>query len=274
MEAADGVLHRLNFFGSVNARNSAIGYHYNAVGGFEHFVVVRRGDNRHAAFFVQAFEQFDDFLTGFLVEVSGRFVGQNNRRAVGQSARNRHALLLSARKLAGFVVHAVAESDGFEQFLALFPSAHRARARENHRQRDVFQRRHDGNQVESLENVADFAAAQPRQFKRIELRDVHFVDENRAFGGLVEAADHVEKRRFARTRRSHDGNIFAALDVEIDAAQRVNRMAADFIDALDTAHAHDIFLTAVFCFVWCAFGGAAGPLLVSVLLIVEILGCV
>ena len=73
-------------------------------------------------------------------------------------------------------------------------------AGEDHRQHDVLQRGHHRDQVERLKDVADLAAAHPRQLVAVELGDIDFVDVDLALGGLVEPADHVEQRALARAR--------------------------------------------------------------------------
>jgi quercetin dioxygenase-like cupin family protein len=45
----------------------------------------------------------------------------------------------------------------------------------------------------------------------------------------VQAADQIHQRRFSRARRTHDRDIFAALDFNIDAAQRVHLLRAHFV---------------------------------------------
>ena len=46
---------------------------------------------------MQTFQEFEDHLAGPEVEISGRFVGQQDRGLPDQGARQYHALLLSTR---------------------------------------------------------------------------------------------------------------------------------------------------------------------------------
>src|SRR5262249_21362568 len=55
--------------------------------------LVRNQHHGDSALFVQALEDAHHFDAGFRVEVSGRLVGQQNRRVVDQRARDRDALL-------------------------------------------------------------------------------------------------------------------------------------------------------------------------------------
>lgn len=54
-----------------------------------------------------------------------------------------------------------------------------------------------------------------------ELVDPHVLEHVGARGRCVEAAEDVERRRFARAARSHDGDEFALVDGKVDAAQRL-----------------------------------------------------
>ena len=72
------------------------------------------------AFVVQTLKERHDFVAGSGVEVAGRFIGEQNRRAVHQSASDRHALALTAGKLIGLVVHAVFQIDLRQSGLRLF----------------------------------------------------------------------------------------------------------------------------------------------------------
>ena len=74
--------------------------------------LVMRGDQRGAAFAADEAEEFgEDLVRGRLVEVARRFVGQHQRRAVGERARDRDALLLAARQFGGAMVEPLAEPE-------------------------------------------------------------------------------------------------------------------------------------------------------------------
>ncbi|MMZ67252.1 hypothetical protein D1872_298150 [compost metagenome] len=60
--------------------------------------------------------QLDDILAVSCIEISRRFVGQNDLRLRRQSPADRHPLLLSARELAGQVMPAFGEPQQVEKF--------------------------------------------------------------------------------------------------------------------------------------------------------------
>ena len=78
-------------------------------------------NQRGAALGVAGEQQIDDLPAGGLVEIAGRLVGDQDRRAGRQRAGERHALLLAARQL-GRIMAAAARQ-------ARPPQARRARAR-------------------------------------------------------------------------------------------------------------------------------------------------
>src|SRR5438093_9684487 len=107
-------------FGDAPARNRLVGSHLTvakrhgprAVLRDVHFV--RDEHYRDAPLLVQALEDAHHFDAGFRVEVSGRLVGQQNRRAVDERARDGDALLLTARQLIRMVIRPVAQTDELE----------------------------------------------------------------------------------------------------------------------------------------------------------------
>ena len=76
-----------------------------------------------------------------------------------------------------------------------------------------------GKQVETLENEADFAAAEFGARGVAQLREIIAVDQDFAARRLRQAADDIEEGRFAAARRAHDSHGFSGQDFEIHAAQ-------------------------------------------------------
>ena len=65
-------------------------------------------------------------------------------------------------------------------------------------------------QIEELEDEADFLAAQAREPGLVEPMDRLAVEVNFAAGQDVEPAEHMQQRAFAAAARPHDGDEFAA----------------------------------------------------------------
>ena len=61
-------------------------------------------------------EETEDFTPGFCVQVTGRFVSNNQFGPVGQGTRNRHTLLLTTGKFIRPVIDPFGQADEFETF--------------------------------------------------------------------------------------------------------------------------------------------------------------
>ena len=111
----------------------------------------------------QALEEAHDVLGRRRVEVARRLVGQQDRGAVDERARDGHALPLPARELVGPVRHAVAQPDRAERLgrprAALGPRD----ARVDERQLDVLEAVLARQQVERLEDEPDLPVADVRE---------------------------------------------------------------------------------------------------------------
>ena len=110
------------------------------------------------------------------------------------------------------------------------------------RQLDVFKHREIADQVEALEDETDLAIADAGALRVIELRHRLTVEREAAFGRGIEQAENREQRGLAATRRSGDRNVFALLDVEMNAGERVR---LDFVGEEDLGDAFEFDETVV-----------------------------
>ena len=130
------------------------------------------------------------------IEIAGRLVGEDQRRIVGQRARDRNALLLAARELRRIVMAAIVQPDFVEQRL-------RARRRiapagDLHRHLDVFDRGQRRHEMKELEDEADLLAAQPRQRVFIQPRDFLAADRDRAARRRIQTGDQIRAASICR----------------------------------------------------------------------------
>ncbi len=116
-------------------------------------------------------EQRHDLDAGLGVEVAGRFVGQDDGGPVDQGAGDGDALALTAGELVGLVVHACFQADVGEDFFGALDAFGRGGAVVDQRQLDVVQRGGAGQQIEGLEDEADFLVADAGQFVVVEFAD-------------------------------------------------------------------------------------------------------
>ena len=154
------------------------------------------------ALVVQFLEHAHDFDAGLAVEVAGRLVGEQQRRLVHQRAGDGDALLLAAGKLVGMMVGALAEADQFERVHGAFVLLVRldAVAVVKHRHFDIFQRRGARQQVETLENKADFFVADIRQRVAVERGNVNAIQQIMAAASDGPARRSCSSACFCRSR--------------------------------------------------------------------------
>ena len=162
-------------------------------------------------------------------------VGQQDGGVVGHGARNGHALLLPAGKLAGRMARAVAHFHHIQQRAGALCARSAAHAVVHHGQRHVLQRAGAGHQVERLEYKSDLPAADAGELLVAQCAYVHAVQHIGAFRGAVQRADDVHQRGFARTGRAHDGHKFAFAHRQVNAVQHLQFLARADGEPLDDA---------------------------------------
>ena len=116
-------------------------------------------------------QQLENLDAGAEVQLARGLVGQQDRIAGGDGARDRDALLLAPGQLVREVLEAIAEPDAFER-----RGRHSARvavaAGHVHAELDVLERGQRREEVERLEDEADAVAAEAKQLLARGLRDV------------------------------------------------------------------------------------------------------
>src|SRR5689334_24897950 len=84
-------------------RYSAVAQGNHSGGAFGYMRVVRYYQHRRAQPLMEVADQREDFGAGVRVQISGWFIGQQNRRVDGEGASDRHALPFAAREFVGEV---------------------------------------------------------------------------------------------------------------------------------------------------------------------------
>ena len=179
--------------------------------------VVRDEDERGAALAPEVDEDVEDRGAGRAVEVSRRLVGEEERRAGSEGARERDPLLLAAGELRRVVVAALPEADGREEVRRALAGVGVARQLE--RQEDVLPGRHVGEELVRLEDEADLPPPEEREVVLGHGVDRSPVEEDLAARGAVEAGHEAEERRLAAARRAQDGGELARADAEVDVVE-------------------------------------------------------
>ena len=107
------------------------------------------------------------------------------------------------------------------------------------RQLDVLERRLPRQQLEALEDEADLLVADVGQFVGAHAADQLAAQAVLAGGRAVQAAKRVHQRALAGARAAHDRHHLVGHDVQVHAAQRVDRLHADAVDLGDAAELDD-----------------------------------
>src|SRR5438876_7678489 len=97
----------------------AVAHHYVAFRISGDVLLVRDHDDRDAAL-VELLKNRHDLDAGSAVEITGRFIRQQDLRIIDQRARNRDPLLLTAGKLTWKMVLATREPDRFKHAIRFF----------------------------------------------------------------------------------------------------------------------------------------------------------
>ena len=100
-------------------------------------------------------EEVENAAAGGGVEFTGRLVGQDQRRPIGQRAGDRDPLHLPARELGGPVVGPIPEPDVAQQLVRPGPPFDLRDSSLRHRQLDILLGREHRQQVKALEHEAD-----------------------------------------------------------------------------------------------------------------------
>ena len=150
-----------------------------------------------------AHEQIDDLPAGGAVEIAGRLVGEQDRRIVGERARDRDALLLAARELRRIVMPAVRQPDVREQRRGRAPARRARRRSPSARGRSrAPSATGAGGRTERRCRLSRRAAR--ASASSLDRRDVDAVEQDAARRRRVEPRDEAEQRGLAAARRPGD----------------------------------------------------------------------
>lgn len=182
-------------------------------------IIVRHQHQRGAPLAIQVEQQVNDARASGTVEIAGGLVGEQDRRCHGKSAGDRHALLLSARKLARVMRKPLTQAHAVEKFSRL---AERIRKTgELQREHYIFERGQAGQQLETLEHKTDAPGAYPCTAILIQPVKAFTGEGDLSLCGCVEPGQQAKQRRLSRARDADDGNALAGLDLEIHTRQDV-----------------------------------------------------
>lgn len=151
------------------------------------------------------------------IKVARRFIRHHDRRIHHECPCQRNALLLTAGKLNGIVIHALPQANGFQKF-----SRFRQAVPFNvqfERQQDIFQGGQGRDQLVRLEDEADLASAHGGQLCLGQVVDRRAIKPDFAFAGCVQPGQQPQQRALTAAAGAHNGNKLACRDAERDPLQ-------------------------------------------------------
>jgi hypothetical protein len=171
-------------------------------------LVVRHVDERDADLGLDALQLDLHLLAQLEVERAERLVEEEDPRVVDERPRQGNPLLLAAGELVRLAVLVAGELDEVEHLADATPHLVVRDLPPAQSEGDVLVDGEVREQRVVLEDGVDVA------LERREIGDVGLAEEDRAGAGLLEAADHPQRRRLAAARRPEKREELAPLDRE------------------------------------------------------------
>ena len=144
------------------------------------------------------------------VEVAQRLVHEERLGLTHDRAPHRHALALAAGQVRGASVEVLGEFQHLRRLLDLLPDRRLVLARELQREAHVLGDRHVRVQRVGLEDHRDVAV-----LGRLVVDDLA-VDAQFALGDVLQARDHVQRRRLSAARGSDEDDELPVVDVQVE----------------------------------------------------------
>jgi len=161
-------------------------------------------------------EYIHDLDGSFRIQVTGRFIGQDQGRVVHQCACNGHTLTLTAGQFIGFVMAPVLQSYFPDHFHGLFRSLFATDTGIYQWQGYIFEGGEAGKQVELLENETDLLVTDIGQVIVCHLAYIVSVQYIFTTCGGVQATEYIHERTFAGAGRAHQRYVLVLENIQVD----------------------------------------------------------
>ena len=149
-------------------------------------------DDRLVEFIIEPVHQVEDFVAGLRIEVTGWFVGNDQRWICRDRTGDGHALFLSTRKLARVVVHSIGQANDLESCFDLLGSLAFFQRRERQWKFNVLVSGKHRNQVVHLKDETNVTGSPFRQRRLRRLAQVLAANGDTARCWFVESCDQVQ----------------------------------------------------------------------------------
>src|SRR3974390_234427 len=218
---------------AVGRYDSAVSHVDDAVAVLGGLGIVRDHQHGLAQLFVGLAQHVEYDFRVLRVEVAGGFVGEYDGGLVDQRTGQCYALLLAAAHLRRAVGHALVDAEQAGDSGDVCGVVIGRGTGDVLRDVDVALRRERGQQVELLEDEADFLLAHARALGVGERGEVDAVDGDATGVGVSESTQDIEKGGLAATGRADDADELALLDLERYSAQGLHIDLADAVGLAD-----------------------------------------
>src|SRR5579864_733417 len=174
--------------------------------------------------------RIEHLLDHFGIESRGRLVEQHHLGLHAERARDRDALLLTARKLSRILLGLIPDAHALQVFSrGRFRLGLADAARANGREHAILQHRHMREKVEALKDHADVLTYDVDRLDAVvQPMTAH---HDTALLNRLQAVDAADQRRLTRTGRSAEHDLFTSAHREINVAESLVP-AVPFLHAL------------------------------------------
>mgnify|MGYP001816263317 CR=1 FL=1 len=171
----------------------------------------------------QTEQQLNDALPAVCVQISGRFVGEQDVRIAGEGACQGYTLLFATGQLTWLVRKALSKPDLTQQQLSL--RSRTAFASDLQWQSHILQCAHPRQELEGLEHETDAPGA-PRSTRIfVQFTEIASEQRNSTLGRLVQPGKQAEQRGFTGTRGSEYRYRLSGIDLHVDRREYVQHPA-------------------------------------------------
>ncbi len=156
------------------------------------------------------------------IQIAGWFVREQDGRVSGQCASHCNTLLLAARKLRRIMANAMQHADFFERLMHHLLAFGRGHGAVGQRQLYVLIYVEIADQVERLEDEADFAIADACALAHLHAIHTSAIQRIGAMRRRIEQAQNRQQGGLTAARWTGDGDILAALNIEVNSGECVS----------------------------------------------------
>ena len=181
------------------------------------------GDHDHKTILGHFLQNLHDLHAGLRVQSAGWFVSQNDVGVVDQRTGDGHTLHLTAGHFAGALLQLIAKPHGFQCFRgasAAFCFADTAQAQGD---LHILQHALVGDQIVALKHKTDGVIAIAIPVPVLKTLGRAAVDDQIAAGILIQATNDVQHGGLAAAGGAQNGYKFILAELQVDAAQGMDR---------------------------------------------------